>query len=476
MLPADVQERDWLVAGPPESVERAARQPAKSLDPDELAERILDRSAVDGTPTVIHHRGRFMRWNGRVYEPLDRDEATDFIAGEVTRHAEFVKAEHVSNTQLHVRRRTRMRKDLQPGEWLADPPDGWPGGEAMAFPNGLVPLAPLEGGRPVLLPHTPRLFLTQTSAVPFDPGVAPPERWLRFLHHDLFRDRPDEVRTIRQYFGYHLLPDVSQQKAMQLMGPPRCGKGTILRTLGALLGHNAVAGTSLQDLGGRFGLQALLGKSALHIGDVRLGRGKDRTAVVQTLLSIIGQDVITADVKFRDPVTGPLPVKVTIASNELLELPDDSGALAARFLPIEFTESFLGKEDTHLAADLAAELPGILLWAVGGLLDLRASGRFHEPQRTVELRKEMFTLGSPVAAFVDECCVIGPDFEIPTEALRGRYTEWSKARGLPPADAGVFGKRLRAACPKVRPGQSRKHAAGRSDRASVYRGIALIAA
>ena len=265
---ANVQEGDWLVADPPESVERAARQPAKSLDPNELAERILDRSAVDGTPTVIHHRGRFMRWNGRVYQPLDRDEATDFIAGEVTRHAEFVKAEPVSNTQLHVRRRARVRKDLRPGEWLADPPDGWPGGEAMAFPNGLVPLAPLEAGRPLLLPHTPRLFLTQTPSVPFDLGVAPPECWLRILHHDLFRDRPDEVRTIRQFFGYHLL-----------------------RTLRALMGHDAVVGTPLQDLGGRFGLQALLGKSALHIGDVRLGRGKDRTAVVQTLLSIIGQDV-----------------------------------------------------------------------------------------------------------------------------------------------------------------------------------------
>ena len=60
----------------------------------------------------------------------------------------------------------------------------------------------------------------------------------------------------------------------------------------------------------------------------------------------------------------------------------------------------------------------------------------------------MFAPGSPVAAFVDERCVIGPDFEIPTEALRGRYTEWSKARGLPPADAGVFGKRLMSACPK----------------------------
>ena len=134
----------------------------------------------------------------------------------------------------------------------------------------------------------------------------------------------------------------------------------------------------------------------------------------------------------------------------------------------------MGREDPDLAAALTPELPGIVLWAVGGLLDLRASGRFHEPERTVELRKEMFSLGSPVAAFADECCVLGPDFEIPTETLRGRFAEWNKARGLPPMDAGVFGKRLMSACPKVRSGQSRKQEKNRI--VSVYRGIALAAA
>ena len=100
---------------------------------------------------------------------------------------------------------------------------------------------------------------------------------------------------------------------------------------------------------------------------------------MERLLSITGEDMLTVDRKYREPWSGKLPTRFVILTNELPKFRDSSGAISNRMLILQMTESFLGREDHTLDRRLAAELSGILLWALEGLDRLMRNGRFTVP-------------------------------------------------------------------------------------------------
>jgi putative DNA primase/helicase len=102
---------------------------------------------------------------------------------------------------------------------------------------------------------------------------------------------------------------------MLLIGPTRSGKGTIARVSAALLGKGNVAGPTLASLGTNFGLSPLLGKPLAVVSDARLTGGNVHQ-VVERLLSVSGEDLLTVDRKYREPWTGKLPSRFLILSNE----------------------------------------------------------------------------------------------------------------------------------------------------------------
>jgi putative DNA primase/helicase len=75
-----------------------------------------------------------------------------------------------------------------------------------------------------------------------------------------------------------------------LIGPKRGGKGTIARVLRSLLGHNSVAGPTMASLSTAFGLEPLITKSLAVISDARIGGKTDKSAIMERLLSISGED------------------------------------------------------------------------------------------------------------------------------------------------------------------------------------------
>ncbi|WP_319020215.1 hypothetical protein [Streptomyces peucetius] len=70
-----------------------------------------------------------------------------------------------------------------------------------------------------------------------------------------------------------------------------------------------------------------------------------------------------------------LPTRLVILTNELPHFGDASGVIARRFVVLNMTVSWLGKKDIGLTGELAAEIPGILNWALEGLARLKRTGR-----------------------------------------------------------------------------------------------------
>ncbi len=257
-------------------------------------------------------------------------------------------------------------------------------------------------------------------------------------------------RDPRQYFGYALSADTSQQKILAIVGPRRSGKGTTARVLTRLLGKDHIAAPTLASMATNFGLEALIGKQLAIVSDVRLGNRTDQAAITERLLSISGEDSLTIDRKYKPAWTGRLSVRFLLLTNELPRLADASGALVGRLLMLLLTRSFFGREDPGLTQKLLTNMEGILNWAHAGYLSLRERGHFVQPGSSEEAITQMEHLGSPVRAFAHEQCEVGPAFEVPRDKFYGEYKIWCDGAGIKPAGKEMVGRDLRAVVPTLR--------------------------
>jgi putative DNA primase/helicase len=337
-------------------------------------------------------------------------------------------------------------------------------GLLVSVGNGL-----LDVGRRKLLEHTPRFF--NATAVPsdYDADALDPERWENFLG-ELWGDDRASVEVLGEWFGYTISGRFDLQKILLLVGPTRAGKGVAARVLSKLVGIDNVAGPTLSSLAGDFGLAPLLGKTLAVVSDARLN-GRGSQIVVERLLSISGEDTLTVNRKYREQWTGKLPARIVLCSNELPQLGDASMAVAGRFVPLILTESWYGREDLRLEDDLGREMPGILNWALAGLERLQRQGRFTRPPAAEEMLRTLQDLASPVAAFVRDCCVTGPDEHVRIDELYKAWREWADANGHSKVSKTVFGRDLRAALAgRLKVGRPWS---GGEDRARSYLGISL---
>jgi putative DNA primase/helicase len=193
-----------------------------------------------------------------------------------------------------------------------------------------------------------------------------------------------------------------------------------------------------------FGLAPLVGKPLAIISDARLC-GANTRQVVERLLSVSGEDMLTVDRKYRDAWTGTLPTRFLVISNELPRFGDASGAIANRFVVLML--SWLGRENSALTAELLPELPGILNWALQGLVRLEQNGgRFTESASAVDAIVALQDLVSPVAAFVRDRCERGA-FEMPCSDLYDAWKVWAEDNGHRAGSGQSFGRDLRAVTP-----------------------------
>jgi len=397
--------------------------PAPS-DPMAVARVLLADCEADACLTVRSWRGGFMRWEESHWTEIEQGELTStfYQRLEDAQYWDTSKKDpelkpwepnrrKVADVLAAVGAVAFLPESVDPPSWLRAAVSrsesrtlDYRAGEIVACANGL-----LHVGTRHLVEHTPRYF--NRVAVPFDydPDAPEPSRWLEFLD-ELWPNDPDSIKALQEWFGYVLSGRTDLHKILLLIGPTRSGKGTIARVLAALIGKGNAAGPTLASLGTNFGLSPLLGKPLAVVSDARLGRGDERQ-VVERLLSISGEDMLTVDRKYREPWTGKLPTRFLVLSNELPRFGDASGAIAHRFIVAAMTKSFLHKENTRLTNELLTELPGILRWSLDGL-DRIAHGSFTEPASSADAIAALQDLVSPVAAFVRERCNRGAGREI----------------------------------------------------------------
>jgi putative DNA primase/helicase len=422
--------------------------------------RVLAAGRVhqDGELMIGHWRGTWMQWERSRWAEAEDRQVRAWLYRRLE-HARYVHVPPRGEEQVRAwapnKRKigdvadalaaiTHLPERTDPPAWHGSGP--YLAGPVVACANGLLDVATRQ-----VHPHTPRFFNLVSVPFGYDQHAPEPGRWLRFLA-ELWPGDPDCIAALQETFGYVLSGRTDLQKIFLIIGPTRSGKGTIARVLAGLVGAGNVAGPTLASLGTNFGLSPLIGKPLAVVSDARLD-SRGACQVVERLLSISGEDVLTVDRKFKDPWIGKLPARFVILSNELPRLEDASGAIANRFIVLTMTASFLGREDSGLTASLLAELPGILNWSLDGLDRLTRRERLAEPASSADARLALQDASSPVSAFIrDECSRSG---EVRVDDLFTAWKTWCEENGHRPGTKQTLGRNLRAAVPGLRTSQPR---------------------
>jgi len=364
-LPPKGDVSDWLDAGgTPEQLRRLIEEPEQRFEPDPVND--VDKTTVFPPPTepmrvasrfvaerfrgpdegliLRHWRGEFWRWETTHWLEVE-DQS---LQAEAYRYSENAVFERVTRTGTTLepwapnrykiadlidalRAVTHLTQTIDMPAWLDDR-DHPQASELVACANGLLDISTRT-----LIPHDRAFFNRVAVPFPYQADSPAPSRWLDFLD-ELWPDDPEAIEALAEFMGYVISGRIDLHKILLLIGPTRAGKGVIARVLKALVGRGNCAGPTLASLGTNFGLSPLIGKPLGIISDARLG-GANVHQVVERLLSVSGQDMLTIDRKYKEPWTGTLPTRFVVISNELPRFGDASGAIAGRFIVLTLRQS-----------------------------------------------------------------------------------------------------------------------------------------
>jgi putative DNA primase/helicase len=112
----------------------------------------------------------------------------------------------------------------------------------------------------------------------------------------------------------------------------------------------------------------------------------------------------------------------------------------------------------------------LINWALAGLKDLRTSGRFAEPVRSLEVLEQMELANCPVMLFAKECCEFKDGAKVLKDELYAAWKNWCESQNRSPCLKEQFGRWLTNTYPAVRAARFRMP---NGEREYAYAGLSL---
>jgi putative DNA primase/helicase len=302
-----------------------------------------------------------------------------------------------------------------------------------------------------LLKHSPGHLSCIQLPIAYDPIAQCPE-WENLVELVFPKDAQELAFQITAWL---MQPDVSQQKAVLLLGEGNNGKSTYLAAVTAFLGRHNTSALSLHKLeSDRFATARLIGKLANICPDLP----STHLAGTSTFKALTGGDTMLGEYKYRDSFEFEPFVRLVFSANDPPRSGDASHAFFRRWLVVPFTHTFDGGDaiprpvvDARLASP--RELSGVLNKALQALRQLQEQGGLIESESMATAGGEFRKATDPVAVWLDSSTIEGSDVFVGKKALLIAYNGAAEAAGRPQMTATAFGLALRRLRPNLEDGQ-----------------------
>jgi P4 family phage/plasmid primase-like protien len=282
-----------------------------------------------------------------------------------------------------------------------------------------------------LRPHERSDGITKIAPATFDPD-ADSTLWQSFLDR-IFAGDEDLIAYIQRAVGYSLTGQVGEQCLFFLHGTGQNGKSVFIQTLLAVLGEyaqkaptemimkqdRASGGGATPDMARLRGVR--LAVTAELDEDQRMGEAKVK--------DLTGADRIVARKLYCEPVEFDPTHKLWIYGNHKPSIRGTDDGIWRRMRLIPFAVTIPNEEkDPHLVEKLSAERDGILAWAVRGCLEWQRDG-LGLPHAVASATEAYRGESDRLAAFLDECCVVGEWARVGKSELYAAYEAWCRESG-----------------------------------------------
>ncbi len=311
--------------------------------------------------------------------------------------------------------------------------DAW----LLNFDNGTLDLRTGE-----LREHRRDDFITKIVPFDYPTSDVQPERWSKFLNRIFDRDA-ELIAFVQRLLGYSLVGEQAEHIFPVLWGGGQNGKSTLVGVIVTALGEYAMTlgqdylmqsknqrhSTEVMDL-----YQMRLAVSAETEEGARLNEARVKH---QT-----GGGKIRGRRLFQESWEYTPSHTLFIETNHKPRIVGTDVGIWRRVMLVPFTVRIPDEEkDSDLPNKLTAEIPAILRWLVDGCLAWQRSG-LNPPEAVTAATAKYRDESDLFAAFVNECCELGPQLKVRARDLYNEYATRARRRGETPVAASRVEDRL----------------------------------
>lgn len=421
------------------------------------------RATPNGNGTLRFWRNEWYKYDGQCYRKIDLDELKAKVGQSIKEEFDRVNAYELANWSSDKKPPTvrnvsqglvanvifataqmcLLSGTVELNSWIDGPCKSNGGNRRyLAMRNGILDVdALLAGESDYLKPHSPDWFSLTCLPFDFDPDAKCP-RWFSFLRRNVEADK-ERIAILKEWFGYILFPDTSQQKFMFLEGEGANGKNVCLSAMIAMVGQNNCSHVQLEAFGKEFMLTTTLGK----LLNVSSECSEMDSAAEGILKAMASGDRMTFNRKGIPPIEALPTARLVIAANVRPRFDDKSSGLWRRMIlmpwrvTISESERVVGMDSVKWWIE-SGELPGIFNWALAGLHQLTINGRFSKSAICEAALNDYKQEVNPTKTFLLEHYHFSAGGFVKTKDMYEHYKEWAIESGYRPVSDRTFGREL----------------------------------
>jgi P4 family phage/plasmid primase-like protien len=337
-----------------------------------------------------------------------------------------------------------LRTNLVPENWFGDSTHG-----KVNFLNGV-----LDTDTETILPHNDRYGFRYVLPYAFDPKAEAP-KFEKFLDDIMMGDN-DLKQLLLEFSGYCLSGDECWlQKALILEGGGQNGKSTFINVIRDVIGNKNTSPLTLSALNTETSRVMLDGKLANFAEETPNRKMLDSS----TFKNLVSGGEIQMRALYKQAYTVRNRAKLVFACNELPDSGDTTHGYFRRLIIVPFEAEFSserGNLDPFIEKKLSEELAGIFNLCFRAYKQTKKRGKFLEPQKTVETKRQYMLDIDPIETWADRFLDVHPlgnghdDNLLPLPKAYQEFAIWIEQNGMKPISSIWFTRKLRKSIPKFK--------------------------
>ena len=242
--------------------------------------------------------------------------------------------------------------------------------------------------------------------------------------YDIFEGDQDLISYAQRAIGYSITSLTSEQCLFIPIGEGTNGKSTFVNVISKLLGDYSKAAAS----------QTLVAKSSTSVDDdlvdlvgarlIPVSETEEEALAEAKSKQMTGGDVLKGRPLYRKYIQFSISGKILLATNSLPCINNTNRGIWRRIHAIPFNHTFTAEQqDKDLGIKLAAELSGILNWAIQSCLEWQEPG-LNPPQMVLDQVRAYKTKMDSIAQFIEQECRLEVDIKYSASKLYEAYRQF----------------------------------------------------